>query len=84
MIAKFISLNLQNLIALYLFKLKHLLDCINLYRDFFNKIGSSYKYLNYKMFIYQPNIVEIIIYYKIIKKQLGDKYEVYNNKKCAI
>lgn len=31
--------------------------------------------------IYQPNIVEIIVYHKIIKKKLGDKHEACNNKK---
>lgn len=49
MIAKFVYLNLQDLIALYMFELKHLLDrCINLYGDFFGKIRSNHRYFDFK------------------------------------
>lgn len=85
MIAKFFFSNLQDLIALYLFKLKYLLDCyINLYKNLFNEIRSNYKYFNYKTPIYQPDIIDIIVYHKIIKKKPGDKYKAYNNKKYAM
>lgn len=64
-----IFLSLQNLIALYLLKLKYLLDYyINLYSDFFNKIKSSHIYFDHMLLKHQLNIVEIMIYYKIIKK----------------
>lgn len=78
--------NLQDLIALYLFKLKHLLDYyINPHRDFFDEIKSSHRYINHKMSIYQPNIIELIVYCKIRKNnKLGDKHELYNDKKRAI
>lgn len=82
---KLVFLNLQDLIILYLFKLKHLLDrCINLRRDFFDGIESNHKYFDHKRHMYQPNIIEIVVYYGIIIKKLDDKYKIYNNKKCTM
>lgn len=34
--------------------------------------------------MHQPNIVEIIIYYKMVKKELLDKNEAYNNKRYIV
>lgn len=85
MMAIFVFLNLYNLITLYLFKLRYLLDCyINPHKDFFNEIGFSPRYFDHKTLIHQSGIIEIIIYYRIIEKKLGDKYEVYSNQKYAI
>lgn len=72
-----------DLIILYLYELKHLLDYyINLYKDFFNEIKSIYKYFDHKTSIHLFDIIKIIIYCKIIKKKLYNKNKVYNNKKC--
>lgn len=79
--AKSVSLNLRDLMTLYLFKLRHLLHCcINLCGDFFDEIGSSHKYFDHKIPMHQPGIVEIVVYRKIKKKRLYDKHEAYNNK----
>lgn len=58
-----------DLLALYLFKLKHLLShYINQLGNFFDKIKFSYKYFDYKKSIYKPDIIKIIVYYQIVKK----------------
>lgn len=71
--------------ALYLSELRYLVThYINLCKDFFGEIKSNHIYFNHKKSKYQPNITEIIVYYKIIKKKLHNKDEVYNNKMCII
>lgn len=80
--AKFVFPNLENLMALYLFQLRYLLNCcINLYKDFFDEIRFSHRYFDHKMLMYQPAIVKIIIYYRKIDKKLDDKHKVYTNRK---
>ena len=82
---KFVFLNLLDSVALYLPKLKHLLThYINLHRDFFDEIGSSHTYFNYKRPKHQPDIAEIVVYHKIIKTELCANNKPYNNKKCAL
>lgn len=50
---KLVFLNLQDLITLYLFKLRHLLDCyINLRGDFFDRIEFNHKYFDYKTYMH--------------------------------
>ena len=54
---------------LYTFELKYWLNYhINLYEDFFDKIQSSYNYFHQIQVIYELIIIEIISFYKIIKK----------------
>lgn len=82
---KSVYLNLPDLIALYLLKLKHLLDhYVNLLRDFFDKIGSSHIYFDHKRPKHQPNITKIIFYYKIVKTGLCANNKACNNKKRAL
>lgn len=85
MITKLVFPNLYNLKILYQFKLSHLLNhCINSRKDFFDEIKFSYKYFDYKILLYELSIVKIIVYYKIIEKKLGDKYEICINKNCIV
>lgn len=73
--------SLQGWIVLYLFESKHLLDnYINLYRDLFDQIKSSPTYFDYMQSTHQADIIQIIVYYKIVKKELSDKTKAYNNK----
>lgn len=85
MMKKFVSLNLQDSMALYLFELRHLLNrYINPYRDFFDKIKFSHRYFDYKTPMHQSDIVETIVYYRIIKMERGDKYKAYKCKKRTV
>lgn len=80
-----VYLNLLNSMILYLPKLKHLLTYyINLYRDFYNKIESSYIYFGYKKPKYQLDITKIVLDYKIVKTKLKTNNKTYNNKKYII
>lgn len=82
---KSVYLNLIDLIVLYLLELRNLLyHYINLLRNFFDKIGSSYIYFNYKKPKYQSNIIIIIFYHKIVKTRLCANNKLYNNKKRAV
>ena len=77
--------SLRNLMVPYLFKLKHLLNhYINLHGNFFDEIKSSHTYFDYMRATHQRNIVEITVYYKIVKKELLDGNEVYNDKRRII
>lgn len=56
--------------ALYLLKLRHLIDYyINLLKDFYDLIDFSHIYFNYKKLKPQSDIIELIVYYKIIKTE---------------
>lgn len=57
---------------------------INLHRDFFNEIESSYIYFDYKKPKHQLDITKKIIYYKIVKMELYANNKVYNNKRCIM
>lgn len=71
--------------ALYLFQQKYLLDrYINPRGDFFDEIGFSHKYFNHKMPMHHLDIIKIIVYHTIIKKELDDKHETYTNKKLTM
>lgn len=61
-----------------------LIHDINLHRDFFNEIKSSYTCFDYKKPKYQPDITKKIVYYKIVKTELYVNNEAYNNKKCIM
>lgn len=67
--------------ALHLSKLRHLLDhYINLLEDFFDKIKFIHICFNHKRPKYQPDIIKIIFYYKIVKTGLYTNNKAYNNK----
>lgn len=71
--------------ALYLPKLRYLLTYyINLRRDFFDKIKSSHTCFNHKKLKHQLDIVDIVIYHKIVKTELWANNEVCNNKNRAV
>ena len=71
--------------VLYLLESKHLLyHYINLPEDFSDEIRSNHICFDQMRPNQQPDIDEIIIYYKIVKKELFGKNEVYNNKKHAV
>lgn len=62
MIVKFVFSNLQNSMILYLFELRHRLNCyINPHGDFFDRIKSSHRYFDHKMFMYQLDIIKIVV-----------------------
>lgn len=70
---------------LYLLKPKHLLyHYTNLLGDFSDKIRFHHISYDHIWSKHQPDIIEIIIYYKIVKKELFDKNRVYNNKKSTM
>lgn len=76
---------LKDLMVPYLLETKHLLDYfINLYKGFFDRIESNYIYFDHMRSTHQPNIDEIIVDHKIVKKELLNKNKVYNNKSCVI
>lgn len=71
--------------VLYLLKSKYLLDhCINLHKDFLNKIKSSYIYFDYIWLTHQQNIIEITVNDKIVKKVLLDINKIYNNRRHVV
>lgn len=77
--------NLVDFITLYLLELKYLLTYyIHLQRNSFDEIESNYTYFENRWPTHQPNIVEITVYYKIVKKELLGKNEAYNNKRRTI
>lgn len=70
---------------LYLLKPKHLLYYYtNLLKDFSNKIRFYHICFDHIWPKHQLDIIEIIVYYKIVKKELFNKNKVYNNKKSAM
>lgn len=82
---KSVYLSFQSLMVPYLLESKYLLDhYINLYRNFFDKIKSSHTYYDLMQPTLKQGIIEIIFYYKIVKKKLLDKNETYNNKRCVV
>lgn len=85
MMVKSVYLNLPDLIALYLLKLKHLLDhYINLLSDFFDEIKSNHICFSHKRPKHQPDIAEIVVYRKIVKTELCADNEACNDKKRAV
>ena len=82
---KFVYLNLLDLLALFLPELTHLLTYyINLYRDFFDRIGSSQTYFDHKRPKHQLNIAEKVVYHKIVITELCANNKAYNNKRRIV
>ena len=82
---KFISLNLLDLMVLYLLELTHLLIYyINLRKDLFDGIKSSHACFDHKKPKHQLNIAEIVVYHKIVKTELCANNKACNNKKRVV